>query len=118
MIPQISVIMGAAAGGHVYSPALTDFTIMVDQTSQMFITGPDVIKTVTGEDVSMEELGGGRTHNTKSGNAHYLAADEDDAMSYVQRWSVSCRRTTSRTRRASISSTPSTSATPTASWTC
>jgi propionyl-CoA carboxylase beta chain len=84
VIPQISLIMGAAAGGHVYSPALTDFVIMVDQTSQMFITGPDVIKTVTGEDVSMEELGGGRTHNTKSGNAHYLAADEEDAISFVR----------------------------------
>ena len=60
VIPQISLIMGAAAGGHVYSPALTDFVVMVDQTSQMFITGPDVIKTVTGEDVTMEELGGGR----------------------------------------------------------
>jgi len=84
VIPQISLIMGAAAGGHVYSPALTDFVIMVDQTSQMFITGPDVIKTVTGEDVSMEELGGGRTHNTKSGNAHYLATDEEDAISYVR----------------------------------
>ncbi len=84
VIPQISLIMGAAAGGHVYSPALTDFVIMVDQTSQMFITGPDVIKTVTGEDVSMEELGGGRTHNTRSGNAHYLAADEEDAISFVR----------------------------------
>ena len=84
VIPQISLIMGAAAGGHVYSPALTDFVIMVDQTSQMFITGPDVIKTVTGEDVTMEELGGGRTHNTKSGNAHYLAADETDAIEYVR----------------------------------
>ena len=84
VIPQISLIMGAAAGGHVYSPALTDFVVMVDQTSQMFITGPDVIKTVTGEDVTMEELGGGRTHNTRSGNAHYLAADEEDAISYVQ----------------------------------
>ena len=84
VIPQISLIMGAAAGGHVYSPALTDFVVMVDQTSQMFITGPDVIKTVTGEDVSMEELGGGRTHNTKSGNAHYLATDEADAISYVK----------------------------------
>jgi propionyl-CoA carboxylase beta chain len=63
---------------------LTDFVVMVDQTSQMFITGPEVIKAVTGEDVSMEELGGGRTHNTRSGNAHYLAADEDDAISYVQ----------------------------------
>ena len=84
VIPQISLIMGAAAGGHVYSPALTDFVVMVDQTSQMFITGPDVIKTVTGEDVSMEDLGGGRTHNTKSGNAHYLATDEEDAISYVK----------------------------------
>ena len=84
VIPQISLIMGPAAGGHVYSPALTDFVVMVDQTSQMFITGPEVIKAVTGEDVSMEELGGGRTHNTRSGNAHYLAADEDDAISYVQ----------------------------------
>ena len=84
VIPQISLIMGPAAGGHVYSPALTDFIVMVDQTAQMFITGPEVIKAVTGEDVTMEELGGGRTHNTKSGNAHYLAADEDDAISYVQ----------------------------------
>ncbi|WP_019810705.1 acyl-CoA carboxylase subunit beta [Saccharomonospora halophila] len=84
VIPQISLIMGANAGGHVYSPALTDFVVMVDQTSQMFITGPDVIKTVTGEDVTFEELGGGRTHNTKSGNAHYLASDEEDAVSYVK----------------------------------
>ena len=84
VIPQISLIMGAAAGGHVYSPALTDFTIMVDQTSQMFITGPAVIKTVTGEDVTLEELGGARTHNTKSGAAHYLAGDEADALEYVR----------------------------------
>ena len=84
VIPQISLIMGANAGGHVYSPALTDFVVMVDKTSQMFITGPDVIKTVTGEEVTLEELGGGRTHNTKSGNAHYLAADEEDAISYVK----------------------------------
>src|SRR5690606_22380086 len=70
--------------GHVYSPAVTDFTVMVDGTSGMFITGPDIIKTVTGEDVTMEELGGGRTHNTKSGNSHYLAADEDDALEYVK----------------------------------
>ncbi len=84
VIPQLSLIMGAAAGGHVYSPALTDFVVMVDQTSQMFITGPAVIKAVTGEDVTMEELGGGRTHNTKSGNAHYLAADEYDAIEYVR----------------------------------
>jgi propionyl-CoA/long-chain acyl-CoA carboxylase carboxyl transferase subunit len=84
VIPQVSLIMGACAGGHVYSPAVTDFTIMVDGTSQMFITGPDVIKTVTGEDVTMEELGGARTHNTKSGNAHYLASDEADALEYVK----------------------------------
>ncbi|WP_182379985.1 acyl-CoA carboxylase subunit beta [Nocardioides sp. WS12] len=84
VIPQISMIMGNCAGGHVYSPAVTDFTIMVDQTSAMFITGPDVIKTVTGEDVTMEDLGGARTHNTKSGNAHYMAADEEDAVEYVK----------------------------------
>jgi len=84
VIPQISLIMGACAGGHVYSPAVTDFTVMVDGTSHMFITGPDVIKTVTGEDVTMEDLGGARTHNTKSGNAHYMASDEDDAFEYVK----------------------------------
>jgi propionyl-CoA carboxylase beta chain len=84
VIPQISLVMGPCAGGAVYSPAVTDFTVMVDQTSHMFITGPDVIKTVTGEDVEMEELGGARTHNTKSGNAHYLAADESDAVDYVK----------------------------------
>ncbi|MFL6060678.1 MAG: acyl-CoA carboxylase subunit beta [Marmoricola sp.] len=84
VIPQISLIMGSCAGGHVYSPAVTDFTIMVDGTSNMFITGPDVIKTVTGEDVTMEDLGGARTHNTKSGNAHYMGADEDDAIEYTK----------------------------------
>src|ERR1700754_2612585 len=84
VIPQISLIMGANAGGHVYSPALTDFVVMVDKTSQMFITGPDVVKTVTGEEVTFEDLGGARTHNTKSGNAHYLGADEEDAISYVK----------------------------------
>ncbi|MEV4630963.1 acyl-CoA carboxylase subunit beta [Micromonospora sp. NPDC049523] len=84
VIPQISLVMGPCAGGAVYSPAVTDFTVMVDQTSHMFITGPDVIKTVTGEDVGMEELGGARTHNTRSGNSHYLATDEDDAIDYVK----------------------------------
>ncbi len=84
VIPQISLVMGPCAGGAVYSPAVTDFTVMVDQTSHMFITGPDVIKTVTGEDVGMEELGGARTHNTRSGNAHYLAATEEDAIDYVR----------------------------------
>jgi propionyl-CoA carboxylase beta chain len=84
VIPQISLIMGSCAGGHVYSPAVTDFIVMVDKTSNMFITGPDVIKTVTGEDVTMEELGGARTHNSKSGVAHYMGADEDDALDYVK----------------------------------
>ncbi|MGO3886183.1 MAG: acyl-CoA carboxylase subunit beta, partial [Mycetocola sp.] len=84
VIPQISIIMGPAAGGAVYSPALTDFVIMVDKTSQMFVTGPDVIKTVTGEDVGMEELGGALTHNTRSGVAHYLAEDEHDALGYAR----------------------------------
>lgn len=84
VIPQISIIMGPAAGGAVYSPALTDFVIMVDKTSQMFVTGPDVIKTVTGEDVGMEELGGALTHNTISGVSHYLASDEDDALDYAR----------------------------------
>ncbi|MCH9815347.1 MAG: acyl-CoA carboxylase subunit beta, partial [Actinomycetia bacterium] len=84
VVPQISLIMGPCAGGAVYSPAITDFTVMVDQTSHMFITGPDVIKTVTGEDVGMEELGGARSHNSKSGVAHYMASDEDDALDYVR----------------------------------
>nr|WP_163510112.1 acyl-CoA carboxylase subunit beta [Fodinicola acaciae] len=84
VIPQISLIMGPCAGGAVYSPAITDFTVMVDQTSHMFITGPDVIKTVTGEDVEFEELGGARSHNTKSGVAHHMAPDEDEAVEFVK----------------------------------
>ncbi|MEU6327411.1 acyl-CoA carboxylase subunit beta [Streptomyces sp. NPDC047049] len=84
VIPQISLIVGPCAGGAVYSPAITDFTVMVDQTSHMFITGPDVIKTVTGEDVGFEELGGARTHNTTSGVAHHMAGDEKDAIEYIK----------------------------------
>ncbi len=84
VVPQISLITGPCAGGAVYSPAITDFTVMVDQTSHMFITGPDVIKTVTGEDVGFEELGGARTHNTLSGVAHHMAGDEKDAFEYVK----------------------------------
>ena len=84
VIPQISLILGPCAGGSAYSPALTDFTVMVKETSNMFITGPDVIKTVTGEEVGMEELGGAFTHNTKSGNAHYLAESEADAIDYAK----------------------------------
>src|SRR2546423_2223626 len=84
VVPQISLIMGPCAGGAVYSPAITDFTVMVDQTSHMFITGPDVIRTVTGEDDGFEGLGGARAHNTKSGGAHYMASDARDAIDYVR----------------------------------
>jgi len=84
VIPQISLILGPSAGGAVYSPALTDFIVMADQTSNMFITGPDVIRAVTGEDVGFEELGGAQTHNERSGVAHYLASDEEDAFDFVR----------------------------------
>ncbi len=84
VIPQISLIMGPCAGGAVYSPAITDFTLMVEGTSHMFITGPDVIKTVTGEEVSFEELGGAYAHNVKSGVAHYQAKDEDDCLEFAR----------------------------------
>jgi len=80
VIPQISLIMGPCAGGAVYSPAITDFTLMVEGISHMFITGPDVIKTVTGEEVSFEELGGAQAHNTKSGVAQFQAKDEDECL--------------------------------------
>jgi propionyl-CoA carboxylase beta chain len=84
VVPQISLIMGPCAGGAAYSPALTDFVVMVDKTSHMFITGPDVIKTVTGEEVDMETLGGARQHNATTGTAAYLAADESDAIEFVR----------------------------------
>src|SRR5438128_6780601 len=80
VIPQISVIMGPCAGGAVYSPAITDFTFMVKETSRMFITGPDVIKTVTGEEVDFESLGGAMSHNSKSGVAHFASDDEDQCL--------------------------------------
>src|SRR3984885_6906421 len=84
VIPQVSLIMGPAAGGAVYSPAITDFPLMVEGTSHMFITGPDVIKTVTGEDVTFEELGGARTHASRSGVAHYQAAGEEDCIEFAR----------------------------------
>jgi propionyl-CoA carboxylase beta chain len=84
VIPQISLIMGPAAGGAVYSPAITDFVLMVEGTSHMFITGPDVIKTVTGEDVTFEDLGGAQAHGTKSGVAHYQATDEQDCIDFAR----------------------------------
>ncbi|CAN5894173.1 acyl-CoA carboxylase subunit beta [soil metagenome] len=80
VVPQLSAIMGPCAGGAVYSPAMTDFVFMVKSTSHMFITGPEVIKTVTGEDVSFEELGGAMSHNSKSGVAHFAADDEESCM--------------------------------------
>ncbi len=80
VIPQVSLIAGPCAGGAVYSPAITDFVLMTEQISQMFITGPEIIKTVTGEDVTFEQLGGAMTHATKSGVAHVVATDEDDLV--------------------------------------
>ena len=85
VIPQISAILGPCAGGAVYSPAITDFVIMADKTSHMFITGPDVIKTVTGEEVDFETLGGAGTHNERSGVAHFSAADEEEALFTIRR---------------------------------
>jgi len=85
VIPQISVIMGPCAGGAVYSPALTDFVFMVEKTSQMFITGPQVIKAVTGEEVSSEQLGGAMTHNSISGVAHFMAKDEKSCFEQIKK---------------------------------
>jgi propionyl-CoA carboxylase beta chain len=84
VVPQISAIMGPCAGGAVYSPAITDFILMVDKTSYMFITGPDVIKTVTHEEVTKDELGGAHTHNATSGVAHFLAHDDAECLSMVR----------------------------------
>jgi methylmalonyl-CoA decarboxylase alpha subunit len=84
VIPQISAIMGPCAGGAVYSPALTDFVFMVDKSSQMFITGPQVIKTVTGEEVSAEDLGGAMTHNRVSGNAHFIAGSDEECLAKIR----------------------------------
>jgi len=85
VVPQISAILGPCAGGAVYSPAITDFTIMVEGTSHMFVTGPEVIRAVTSEEVSFEELGGAMTHNTKSGVAHFAARDDADAIRHIKR---------------------------------
>jgi propionyl-CoA carboxylase beta chain len=80
VVPQFSAILGPCAGGAVYSPAITDFIIMTKENSYMFITGPDVVKSVTHEDVSKDELGGAMTHNEKSGVAHFIAEDDDQAI--------------------------------------
>src|SRR5207248_5763487 len=84
VVPQISAIMGPCAGGAVYSPAITDFTIMVKDTSYMFVTGPDVLKTVTHEEVSKEELGGAMTHNATSGVAHFAVDDDRECLALVR----------------------------------
>ncbi|WP_205825316.1 acyl-CoA carboxylase subunit beta [Sutcliffiella horikoshii] len=84
VIPQISVIMGPCAGGAVYSPAITDFVFMVEKTSQMFITGPKVIETVTGEKISSEGLGGAKVHNAISGNAHFSSSSEEEVLAQVR----------------------------------
>src|SRR5207245_10285425 len=84
VVPQISAIMGPCAGGAVYSPAITDFTVMVRNTSYMFVTGPDVIKTVTHEDVSKDELGGAMTHNATSGVAHFAVEDDRECIALTR----------------------------------
>lgn len=84
LIPQISLILGPCAGGAVYCPALTDFIIMTREHSNMFVTGPDVVKAATGESISMDDLGGGYVHNSTSGVAHYLGEDEADAIDYAR----------------------------------
>ena len=100
VVPQISLVMGPTAGGAVYSPAMTDFVLMVKESSYMFITGPEVVKTVTGEDVSFEELGGAATHASKSGVAHFTADDEEACLedarylfSFLPQNNVKVRRT-------------------------
>lgn len=85
VVPQISAIMGPCAGGAVYSPAITDFTLMVENTSYMFVTGPNVVKTVTQEDVTAEELGGAKTHSTKSGVTHFSCANEVEAINHIKK---------------------------------
>jgi len=85
VVPQISAVMGPCAGGAVYSPALTDFIIMVDKTSHMFITGPDVVKTVLGQEVSFEDLGGAMVHSQTSGVAHFIAKDEDHCLQIIKK---------------------------------
>lgn len=85
VIPQITLIAGPCAGGAVYSPAITDFVVMIDKTAKMFITGPNVIKAVTGEDISQEDLGGAYVHNSKSGNAHFLVFDEQEAIEIIKK---------------------------------
>ena len=97
VIPQISAIFGPCAGGAVYSPALTDFILMTDQSSYMFVTGPKVVKTVTGEDISTEDLGGAEVHSTKSGVSHFMVENAEEGISLIR--FLICLPTTSKKRR-------------------
>jgi propionyl-CoA carboxylase beta chain len=106
VIPQISAILGPCAGGAVYSPAITDFTYMVRKTSYMFVTGPNVVKTVTHEDVTMEELGGADTHHETSGVAHFACDSEPRACRRSASSSSMSRRTTSTSRHAAAGTDP------------
>ena len=113
VVPQISAIMGPCAGGAVYSPAITDFVFMVDHTSYMFVTGPDVIKTVTHEDVTKETLGGSMTHNSVSGVGHFIAARRRRVPAHDPRAAeLTCRRTIARIRRGAPPTIPPTAWTP------
>ena len=107
-MPQISAIMGPCAGGAVYSPAITDFIVMVRDTSYMFVTGPDVVKTVTHEDVTKEELGGAMTHNETSGVAHFAVDDDRECLALIRDAAVvpaeQQRRRSARRRRRTIRS--------------
>jgi acetyl-CoA carboxylase carboxyltransferase component len=128
VIPQISAIMGPTAGGAVYSPAMTDYIFMVKNTSYMFITGPEVIKSVTGEEINFEDLGGAMAHNEKSGVAQFACENDEDASTRSKTCLPTCRPTTWKSRRWSIpattppaptrSSTPSSRTAPTSPTTC
>ena len=102
VIPQISVILGPCAGGAVYSPAITDFVFMTDETSQMFITGPKVIETVTGEKISSEDLGGSKVHNSISGNAHFRGKDEKTFLKMFENYLLIYRKTIRKNRQSQL----------------
>ena len=102
VIPQLSAIMGPCAGGAVYSPAMTDFILMVEQTSYMFVTGPNVVKTVTNEEVTSEELGGASTHASKSGVAHRTSANDAACLEDLKDYWVSCPKTIKRPPKCTL----------------
>ena len=118
VIPQISVILGPCAGGAVYSPAMTDFIFMVREKSHMFITGPDVVKTVTGEEVTLEELGGAGSHSSKSGVATYVANSEEEVLDQVKDLLSFLPSTTSRSRHSSNRATTPIACVPNSTRSC